>query len=43
MQMHLGNAWQDRIAGERAGNLERAIACYQAGLQVHTREAAPQE
>nr|WP_232731833.1 hypothetical protein [Oscillatoria sp. PCC 10802] len=30
------------MTGDRAENLERAIAAYQAALQVRTREAFPQ-
>jgi tetratricopeptide (TPR) repeat protein len=41
-QNNLGNAYRDRITGDRAENLETAIAAYQAALQVCTREAFPQ-
>ncbi|MFK0733931.1 MAG: CHAT domain-containing protein, partial [Gloeotrichia echinulata HAB0833] len=35
--------YRDRILGERADNLEKAIAAYQAALEVYTREAFPVE
>ncbi|MEQ8961700.1 MAG: hypothetical protein RLP02_27875, partial [Coleofasciculus sp. C2-GNP5-27] len=35
-------AYSDRIRGERAENIESAIASYQAALEVRTREALPQ-
>ncbi len=41
--MNLGNAYSDRIRGERAENLEQAIAHYQQALEVMTPEALPQE
>ena len=34
---------RERISGERAENLEQAIACCQQALQVYTREALPME
>ncbi|MEQ9666756.1 tetratricopeptide repeat protein, partial [Coleofasciculus sp. G2-EDA-02] len=34
-------AYSDRIRGERAENIERAIASYQAALEVRTRDAFP--
>jgi CHAT domain-containing protein len=40
-QNNLGNAYWERIRGERADNLERAIASYNASLEVYTREAFP--
>ncbi|MCB1768480.1 MAG: CHAT domain-containing protein, partial [Candidatus Competibacteraceae bacterium] len=40
-QNNLANAYRDRIRGERAENLERAIQTYQQALQVRTREAFP--
>ncbi|WP_348539976.1 MULTISPECIES: CHAT domain-containing tetratricopeptide repeat protein [Spirulina sp. CCY15215] len=42
-QNNLGSAYSDRIRGERGENLELAIACYQAALQVYTREAFPEK
>uniref|UniRef100_UPI00195099B0 CHAT domain-containing protein n=1 Tax=Spirulina sp. CCY15215 TaxID=2767591 RepID=UPI00195099B0 len=42
-QNNLGTAYSDRIRGERGENLELAIACYQAALQVRTPEAFPQD
>jgi len=41
LQVWLGNAYQDRIRGNRAENLHQAIACYQEALTVYTPEAAP--
>jgi tetratricopeptide (TPR) repeat protein len=40
-QNNLGNAYSDLPIGDRAANLQQAIACYQAALQVRTREAFP--
>ena len=40
-QNNLGTAYYDRIRGEKAENLERAIAAYLASLEVRTREAFP--
>ncbi|MEG4841024.1 CHAT domain-containing tetratricopeptide repeat protein, partial [Microcoleus sp. B9-D4] len=37
------NAYQDRIRGGKAENLELAIAAYKASLEVYTREAFPQD
>ena len=42
-QNNLGNAYLDRIRGERADNLEQAIVAYEAALQVRTRDAFPQK
>jgi tetratricopeptide (TPR) repeat protein len=42
-QNNLGAAYSDRIRGDRAENLEKAIAAYQEALQVYTREAFPQD
>ncbi len=36
-------AYRDRIRGDRADNLEKAIAAYEAALTVRTREALPRE
>ncbi|MGF1576401.1 MAG: tetratricopeptide repeat protein, partial [Cyanophyceae cyanobacterium] len=41
-QNNLGNAYGDRIHGDRAENIERSIAAYELALQVHTREAFPE-
>ncbi len=41
-QNNLANAYRDRIRGERADNLEQAIAHYDAALTVYTREAFPE-
>ncbi len=35
-QYHLGNAYYERILGERAENLESEIAAFSAALEVHT-------
>ncbi|WP_139240498.1 CHAT domain-containing protein, partial [Geitlerinema sp. PCC 9228] len=42
-QNNLANAYSDRIRGERAENLEQAIAAFEAALQVRTRSAFPQD
>ncbi|MEI8397003.1 MAG: CHAT domain-containing protein, partial [Rhodospirillaceae bacterium] len=42
-QNNLGIAYRNRIRGERAENLERAIQAYQEALTVYTREAFPQD
>jgi CHAT domain-containing protein len=39
--MNLANAYANRIRGERAENIEQAIAAYQEALQVRTRVAMP--
>ena len=39
----LGNAYTERIRGDRSENLEQAIAAYQSALQVFTREAFPEQ
>src|SRR5579863_1292040 len=41
LQNNLGNAYWNLPGGDRQANLERAIACYEAALQVRTREAFP--
>lgn len=33
----------ERIHGDRIENLQMAIACFQAALQVRTREALPDD
>ena len=40
-QNNLGLAWRSLPTGDRAGNLAKAIACYEAALTVHTKGAAP--
>ncbi|MHC5862236.1 CHAT domain-containing protein, partial [Nostoc sp.] len=40
-QNNLAIAYRDRIKGERADNLELAIAAYQLALEVRTRKAFP--
>uniref|UniRef100_UPI0008F9C1D5 CHAT domain-containing protein n=1 Tax=Geitlerinema sp. PCC 9228 TaxID=111611 RepID=UPI0008F9C1D5 len=42
-QNNLGPAYSNRIQGDKAQNLEHAIACYQQALQVRTRDAFPQD
>ena len=41
MQIILGNAYSDLPTGDRAANLEQAIACYRQALRFYTPEAAP--
>ena len=41
--MNLATAYKNRIRGDRAENLERAIDGYQQALQVMTRQAMPVE
>jgi tetratricopeptide (TPR) repeat protein len=40
-QNNLGSAYSDRIIGDRAENIERAIAAYNLALTVRTPEALP--
>ncbi len=40
-QNNLALALSDRIGGDRAQNLEDAIACYRAALEVRTQEDLP--
>ncbi|WP_339381510.1 tetratricopeptide repeat protein, partial [Brasilonema bromeliae] len=42
-QNNLGNAYLYRIRGEKAENLESAIASYTAALSVRTRQSFPQD
>ncbi|TRU10624.1 MAG: CHAT domain-containing protein, partial [Microcystis aeruginosa Ma_MB_F_20061100_S19] len=42
-QNNLGNAYSDRIRGERAENLELAIVAYNLSLEVYTRDSFPYE
>jgi TPR repeat protein len=42
-QNNLGNAYLERIRGERAENLEQAIFHYQQALDVYTRQAYPEQ
>ena len=41
-QNNLGNAYYSRIRGDRAENIERAIASCTAALEVYTRHAFPE-
>ena len=43
LQQYIGNAYWYLPGGDRQANLERAIACYEAALEVRTREAFPVE
>ena len=38
-----GNAYANRVRGERAENLERAFAAYQSALTIRIREAFPEQ
>jgi hypothetical protein len=40
-QGNLANAYRNRIRGDPADNLEKAIATFEAALTVFTREALP--
>jgi CHAT domain-containing protein len=40
-QNNLANAYRERIKGDKAENIEQAIAAYTAALGVYTREALP--
>ncbi|WP_141699919.1 CHAT domain-containing protein, partial [Nostoc sp. KVJ20] len=42
-QNNLANAYSQRIRGERAENLEQAIACFQKALKVITFDAFPED
>jgi len=42
-QNNLGNAYLERIKGEKAQNIEMAIASYTNALEVHTRDAFPED
>ncbi len=42
-QNNLAIAYSNRIKGERAKNIEKAIPFYQAALKVYTRDAFPQD
>eukprot|EP00168_Porphyra_purpurea_P020914 TRINITY_DN9008_c0_g1_i1.p1 TRINITY_DN9008_c0_g1~~TRINITY_DN9008_c0_g1_i1.p1 ORF type:complete len:104 (-),score=29.19 TRINITY_DN9008_c0_g1_i1:33-344(-) len=37
----MGAALSDRIVGDKAANVEEALACYRRALEVRTRQAAP--
>jgi hypothetical protein len=37
--MNMDTAWSQRALGDRADNIERAVACYRNALHVYTREA----
>ncbi|MFM6279142.1 MAG: tetratricopeptide repeat protein, partial [Dolichospermum sp.] len=40
-QHNLGNAYRNRIRGDKAKNLEKAIKFYQNALKIRTKEDAP--
>ncbi len=42
-QNNLANAYSDRILGDRAENLEKAIEAYQLALEVYTKKDLPIE
>jgi hypothetical protein len=42
-QNNLGTTYGDRISGNKAQNLEEAIACYKRALEVFTKEAFPEK
>ncbi len=42
-QNNLGNAYSERIKGDKADNLELAIDAYTQALQVYTCESFPEE
>jgi tetratricopeptide (TPR) repeat protein len=42
-QNNLGNAYSDRIKGDKAENLEQAIACYRSALKVYNFDAFPEK
>ena len=42
-QNKLGNAYRNRILGDKADNIEQAIIAYQQALEVTTRQAFPQK
>ena len=42
-QINLGNAYLERIEGERAENLETAIACYEDALIILTQQEFPEQ
>ena len=41
-QNNLANAYSERIRGEKAQNIEQAIASYTNALSVYTRDAFPE-
>jgi len=43
LQYHLGLAYWSLPSGDRAANLQHAITCYEAALQVNTRQTSPSE
>src|SRR5579875_947315 len=43
LQNSLGNALRNNPLGDRAANVEAAIAAYRAALQVYTRDAFPMD
>lgn len=43
VQVHIGDAYQQRLLGERGINLEVAIECYRASLEIYEADTYPQE
>jgi hypothetical protein len=41
VERNLGNVWLELTAGDRAANLDKAIACYTAALRVYTEREFP--
>jgi hypothetical protein len=41
VERNLGNTWLELTAGDRAANLDEAIACYTAALRVYTAQEYP--
>ena len=42
-QNNLADAYRNRIKGDNAENIEKAIESYNAALQIRTKEAFPQD
>jgi CHAT domain-containing protein/tetratricopeptide (TPR) repeat protein len=42
-QNNLGNAYRDRLRGDKSENLEKAITCYELALQVRKQDDFPQD
>jgi CHAT domain-containing protein/predicted LPLAT superfamily acyltransferase len=43
IQHSLANAYLDRIKGDRAENLEKAVKIYESALEVYTKENSPRD